>query len=71
MQEYLPSKDSKSFPNLLQKLQEVERAFNQREDRLEVENNRLNRKPTKNDEEELMEEDTIDDDDEEIEEISR
>ena len=51
-------------------LKDAERAFNAREDRLEVENNRLNRKPAKADDDEEMEE-AADDDDEEIEEISR
>ena len=56
------------FLNLV--LKDAERAFNAREDRLEVENNRLNRKPAKADDDEEMEE-AADDDDEEIEEISR
>jgi hypothetical protein len=45
---------------------ESEKLFQQREDRLEVENNRLNRKPTDKDDEEMEE----DDEDLEVEEVS-
>ena len=43
------------------------KAFNQREDRLEVENNRLNRRPA---EDEAEDDEMVDDDDEDVEEVS-